>query len=132
MARPKMNQSQFDTPSSFDGSEAVSPEPPAQDFSPDGMYEIDVAPKDGTNIVVMEFFDSKGVMAYWRNTRIRRMGKWAPQGSWRATLTHQPVGFEPKYWKEQETVKWEIDPSIADKQRIIELERKLKEVSQRR
>ena len=97
----------------------------------DGVFTIESAPKDGTNIVIMESLGDVGVMSYWRKTRSRKDGKWELSGRWSHTLSHAPIGFEPKYWKDQDSVEWKIDTSIIDKQRIIELERQVQELSKR-
>lgn len=96
------------------------------------VFDISIAPQDGTNIVVMESKDAVGVMAYWRWTRIRSGGKWTARGRWSETLTHMPIAFTAKYWKDADMMDHGIDSSINDKARIAELENKLAELSRGR
>lgn len=93
---------------------------------------IDIAPQDGTNIIVMEKPEDNGVMAYWRKTRVREGNGWKPKGRWSNPLTHMAIGFEPKYWRDEEAVEYKMDASIADKARISELEQKVRELSRTR
>lgn len=131
MARHK-NQSDFHHEDSFEDIQIPAPEitPEKKTISvlPEGIFNIESAPKDGTNIIVMKDHDDGGVMAYWRNTRVRWMGQWRPQGGWRDPLTHMIVTFIPKYWKDADSVEWKIDNSIIDKARIAELEKKVAEL----
>jgi hypothetical protein len=99
---------------------------------PAGVFDIFSAPRDGTNIVIMKDGDDGGCVAYWRKTRSRRDGKWMLSGRWAHTLTHMIVDFEPKYWKDYDSVEWKINAEIIDKARIAELESKVAELSRSR
>lgn len=96
------------------------------------VNNIDSAPKDGTNIIVMKEENDPGMMAYWRKTRYRKNHQWIASGLWSNTLTHMSVGFDPKYWKDADAVNNVLDASILHLAKIAELERQVAELSRHR
>ncbi len=99
---------------------------------PDGLNDILTAPMDGTNIILMKDENDPGLMCYWRKTRTRKQHQWTTSGIWSHTLSRFAISFEPKYWREADAVMSDFDPSIMDKARIAELEKKVIELSRGR
>lgn len=144
MAKHKQ-QSGFESSPSFESSydppQSIESEPPkifpseeqkANNNLLNGLNDIENAPKDGTNIILMKDENDPGLMCYWRKTRSRKEHQWTTGGIWSHTLSRFSITFEPKYWREADAVISDLDPSIIDKARIVELEQKIAELSRGR